>query len=165
MAPLQGAPALRAVRNILQRLQIPQEGIYALPVTAFGEVGIGRRLSSDKKLAASVLMQPNDTRQPTIGQYAWDLTIIVEMFYRVAQDVETSEIMLADAYPAAVDAFYGNRRLVDPETLLPTVGSSVVTGPSSNPWYEALASAEYRMQVLFLNCWMRSTYNPNQPTP
>lgn len=164
MAALQGGPALRAVRNILRNLIIQQESIYSIPVLAFGDVGIGRRESASARLVASVLFQANDSRSPTLGQYQWDFTIVVEMFYRVSQDVETAEIMLADAYPAALDAFYNNRVLVDPETQLATVRSSVVTGPASNPWYESLANQEYRLQVLFLNCWARSTYDPNQPS-
>lgn len=163
MAALHGGPALRAVRNILRDMRIVQESIYNLPVLAFGEVGIGRRQTSDARLVASVLFQANDSRSPTLGQYQWDFTIVVEMFYRVSQDVETAEIMLSDAYPAALDTFYNNRLLVDPATQLPTVRSSVVTGPSSNPWYESLANQEYRMQVLFLNCWLRSTYPTDQP--
>lgn len=160
---LQGGPALRAVRNIVLGLLIPQEDIYSLPVQAFGEVGIGRRTSASKALVASVLFQANDTRMPTTEQYQWDFTIVVEMFYRASQDVETAEIMLADAYPALMHAFYENRMLVDPSTNKPTVRSSKVTGPSSNPWYESLASAEFRMQVLFLNCWLRATFNADQP--
>lgn len=163
MAALHGGPAVRAVRNILRRLMIQQESIYSIPVLAFGEVGIGRRQSADSRLVASVLFQPNDSRMPTLGQYQWDFTIAVEMFYRVAQDAETAELVLADAYPAALDAFYNNRVLVDPETLLPTVRSSVVTGPASNPWYEPLATGEYRAQVLFINCWDRATFDPDQP--
>lgn len=162
-APLQGAPILRAVRNILLGIEIPQEAIYSLPVTAFGDVSIGRRLSASRALVASVLFQANDTRSPTLGQYQWDLTIVVEMFYRVSQDAEAAELMLADAYPAVMHAFYENRALVDPNSGLPTVRTSVVTGPTANPWYEGLASAEYRMQVLFLNCWIRNTFNPSQP--
>jgi hypothetical protein len=160
--PLQGAPALRAVKNILTALTIPQD-TPALPVTAFGEVGIGRRLAASSKLVASILFQSNDSRIPTLGQYQFDFTIAVEMFYRVDQSTETAEIMLADAYPAALDAFYNNKTLVDPATNLATVRSSIVTGPASNPWYEALASAEYRLQVLFLNCWSRNTFNAGQP--
>lgn len=162
-APLQAAPVLRAVKNILLGITIPQEAIYNLPVLAFGEVGIGRRLSATKALVASVLFQANDTRVPTLGQYQWDFTIVVEMFYRASQDVEAAELMLADAYPAVMHAFYENRALVDPATGLHTVRTSVVTGPPANPWYESLASAEYRLQVLFLNCWLRNTFDPSQP--
>lgn len=165
MAPLQAGPVLRAVKNIMLGLTIPQEAIYSLPVTAFGEVSIGRRLSASKALVASILIQPNDTREPTLGQYQWDFTIVVEMFYRVATAVETSEIMLADAYPAAIHAFYENRQLVDPATNAATVRTSKVSGPSANPWYEDLSSAEYRLQVLFLNCWLRNVYDTDQPTP
>lgn len=150
---------------MLRALQIPQEGIYALPIVAFGEVGIGRRLSASRALVASVLLQPNDTREPTLGQYQWDFTIIVEMFYRTStSDVETAELGLSNAYAAAIHEFYGNRMLVDPDTNQPTVRSSKVTGPSSNPWYESLASAEFRLQVLFLNCWLRNVYDTDQPT-
>lgn len=163
MAALQAGPVLRAVRNILQNLAIQQESIYNIPVLAFSEVGIGRRQSATGRLVASVLFQANDSRSAALGLYQWDFTIVVEMFYRVGQDTETAEIMLADAYPAALDAFYHNRTLVDPETQLETVKSSTVTGPASNPWYESLAGQEYRMQVLFLNCMSRSTYPPNQP--
>jgi hypothetical protein len=154
---------LRAVRNILLNLVIPSGGIYDIPVHAFGNVGIGRRSSADSRLVASILFQANDSRMPTLQQYQWDFTIVVEMFYRVSQDVETAELQLADAYPAVMDLFYNNKLLVDPETLLPTVRSSIVTGPPSNPWYESLSGPEYRMQVLFLNCWMRNTFDSNQP--
>lgn len=163
MAPLRGAPALRAVKNIIVALTIPAETPAIGPITAFGDVNIGRRLSASKALVASILFQPNDTREPTQAQYQWDFTIVVEMFYRVDQNVEVSELMLANAYPAAIDALYNNRTLVDPATSLPTVRSSKVTGPSSNPWYEPLASAEYRLQVLFLNCMARNVYDPVQP--
>jgi len=160
---LQAGPALRAVRNILRYLVIEDENVYNIPVHAFGDVGIGRRLSASNRLVASVLYQANDSLSPTLGQYQWDFTIVVEMFYRVTSaDVETAELTLADAYPAAMHAFYENRRLTDPDTGLDTVRSSVVTGPASNPWYEGLASVEYRMQVLFLNCWLRNTFNPQQ---
>ena len=163
---LQGAPALRAVKHILEGLTIAGSGPYwTAPVTAFGDIGIGRRYAADNRLVASVLLQTVDTREPTQGQYQWDFTVVVEMFYRVGQDVETAELMLADAYPAAAKAFYENRRLIDPESGLPTVESSRVTGPASNPWYEPLAKQEYRMQVLFLNCKIRDTFDPNQPTP
>lgn len=151
---------------MLRGLTIGQEGFYTLPVTAFGDVQIGARQSASARLVANVLFQANDSRMKTLGQYQWDFTIVVEMYYRTTtQDVETAEIMLADAYPAAVDMFYNNRTLVDPATDLPTVRSSQVTGPSSNPWYESLASQEYRLQVLFLNCWSRATFNPDQPVP
>lgn len=166
MPPLQAGPALRAVKALLLGMQIPQEGFYTLPVTAFGEVGIGARQSATKRLAASVLFQANDSRMKTLGQYQWDFTIVVEMYYRTTtQDAETAEIMLADAYPAAMHMFYENRQLVDPNTGQPTVRSSQVTGPSSNPWYESLAASEYRLQVLFLNCWSRATFDPDQPVP
>lgn len=165
MAALHGAPALRAVRNILKYLAIQPDTIYNLPVSAFSEVSIGRRLSATSRLVASVLFQANDSRSPTLGQYQWDFTIVIEMFYRVSQDVETAELVLAEAYPAAVDAFYNNRFLVDPDdpTETATVQDAVVTGPTSNPWYDSLASQEYRLQVIFLNCWARSTYDPVQP--
>lgn len=162
-APLQAAPVLRAVKNILLGISIPQEAIYSLPVLAFGEVGIGRRVSANRALVASVLFQANDSRMPTLGQYQWDFTVVVEMFYRVSQDVEAAELMLADAYPAVMHAFYENRALVDPATNQHTVRTSTVTGPATNPWYEPLASADYRLQVLFLNCWLRNTFDPGQP--
>lgn len=154
MPALQAGPALRAVKNIL----------LAAPLSV-PEVNIGRRLSTNRVYAASVLLQPNDTRQPAQGVYQWDFTIVVELFYRITNTagVETAEIAIGDAYGQAMDEFYANRRLVDPATSLPTVASSKVTGPSSNPWYEDLASQEYRMHVLFLNCWLRNTFNPNQP--
>lgn len=164
MAPLQAGPSLRAVRNMLRGLQVLDEQFYTLPVHAFGEVGIGARQSASKALAASILFQANDSRMKTLGQYQWDFTIVVEMYYRTSTaDVETAEIMLADAYPAAMDMFYNNRLLVDPATNRATVRSSIVTGPSSNPWYESLASQEYRMQVLFLNCRSAAIFNPDQP--
>lgn len=165
MAAIRGAPALRAVRNILKYLSIQPDTVYNLPVQAFSDVSIGRRLSATNRLVASVLLQPNDSRSPTLGQYQWDFTIVVEMFYRVSQDPETAELMLADAYPAAVDAFFNNRGLVDPDdpNEVATVRDALVTGPTSNPWYENLASQEYRLQVLFLNCWARSTFDPVQP--
>lgn len=160
MAPLHAGPALRAVKNIVLALTIPG----GTP-TAFGEVNIGRRLSASKALVASVLLIPNDIREPTTGQYQWDFTIAVEMFYRVDQSTETAEINLGDAYAAAIDALYNNRTLVDPTTHQSTVRSARITGPSSNPWYEPLASAEYRLHVVFINCWNRATFNPSQPTP
>lgn len=160
MPPLNAGPALRAVKNIMLALTIPG-GTPA----AFGDVNIGRRLSASKALVASVLLAPNDVREPTQGQYQWDFTIVVEMFYRIDQSVETAEINLGDAYAAAIDALYNNRTLVDPNTDLPTVRSARVSGPTSNPWYEPLASAEYRLHVLFINCWNRAVFNPNQPVP
>lgn len=160
---LQAGPAIRAVRNILANLVIQPESFYNVPVHAFGDVGIGRRQAANNRLVASVLYQSNDTRQPTLGQYQWDFTIVVELFYRVSQDAETAELTLADAYPAAMHAFYENRTLVDPDTQLPTVQSSQVSGPASNPWYEPLAAQEYRVQVMFLNCSLRNTFNSSQP--
>lgn len=163
---LQAGPVLRAVRNMLRTMVIAQEGFYTLPVTAFGEVAIGARQSASRALVANVLFQANDSRMKVLGEYRWDFTIVVEMYYRTTTaDVETAEIMLADAYPAALDMFYNNRALIDPSTGLATVRSSQVTGPSSNPWYESLASAEYRMQVMFLNCWSSAVFNSDQPVP
>lgn len=163
MTAIQAAPALRAVRNILLDIAIQPDNFYELPVSAFGEVGIGRRTTARRALSASLLLQSNNSLEPAQGLYQWDFTIAIEMFYRVDQDTETAELMLADAYPAAMDAFYHNRRLRDPETLLETVDSSRVSGPAANPWYEGLAGTEYRMQVLFLNCWKRATFPPVQP--
>lgn len=160
---LRAAPALRAVRHIIQGVNIITDSVYGIPTAAFGEVGIGRRQSATSRLVASLLLQANDTRQPAQGLYQWDFTIAIEMFYRVAQDTETAELMLADAYPALLHALMENRRLTDPSTGLHTVDNSVVTGPASNPWYENLAGPEYRAQVLFLNCWIRNSFDPTQP--
>jgi hypothetical protein len=165
MAALRAVPALRAVRHILQGIAVATDSIYGIPTVAFGEVGIGRRLSASRPLVASLLLQTNDTRQPAQGLYQWDFTIAIEMFYRVDQEAERSELVLADAFPAAMHEFYGNRRLVDPATGLSTVDNSTVSGPSSNPWYEGLAGPEYRMQVMFLNCWLRNTFDPTQSVP